>query len=261
MTPSPRPRNAGERLIPKNGRYLVALLVGSPADRARELRDKLAADRGILVQYHVEYTHGHASRTHFKTIPADVDLVLVVITQTSHDLTAKAVALARRAETLEGRSIPVVRVSHKWTTLCNNLTTRFRIMKSAPLPLNVTSVAYFRKPPESVISGATPAPKVEIPAPAVSVVPAAPAAPPVAPAAAPSPADVLAAEMELRRKFLRTDTLALIRELQARLPLAGVRSILISQGDVSFDTAPVSSPKAPTEPRPGLALVGGQPTP
>jgi hypothetical protein len=243
-----KPKNRIERLIPKNGRFLVAMMVGAPADRARELRDKLAESRGILVQYHVEYAHGGGMRGGFKTIPKDVDLVLAVISQSSHALSEKAEKLARRVTTEEGRSIPTVRVSHKWTILCRNLYQRFRIGMCEPLPLHVTSTAYFRKPAE-----------VEPDMPITEEMEAALAPPPPPEAfepVGPSIAQIRAAEMELRHKFMRLDTLALIRELQARLPLAGMKSILISPTDVSYDTHPTTSPKAPTEPRAALSVVG-----
>lgn len=259
-----------EHLTPKNGRFLVAMLVGAPADRAREIRDKLAAERGILAQYHLDYesTRDFA----MPRIPADVDLILLITSQLGHAKEERVLKLRHRYEREhDGARVPVVRVTHKWSRISTSLYVRFGIKRCEPLPLAVTSTAYFRAPPKRAIEpevAAAPASVVSAPTPPIEF-PAKPAATlAVAPPPAPEPAAAVTAladdaaravaEGDLRRKFLRMDTLALLRELQARIPLVGARSILISATDVSFDFVPVASRSAPTEPRNGLGVIGAE---
>jgi hypothetical protein len=195
-----------KRLTPKNGRFLVCLMAGAPADRARELRDILAERRGVLVKYHRDYEHDRAFQ---RPIPKDVDFVIVVKSQMGHAIEGLTVKAGKTA------GIPVVRTSHKFTALDMALRTRFDIQKAPPLPLEVSSTAYLRVADE-------PAQVIELPPEPVAA----------APVPEPAPLD------ELRRAVMEKDTLVLIRELQARLPSLGATALLIEPTRVEFQTEP-----------------------
>jgi hypothetical protein len=124
-------------LQPKNGRWLVALIAGAPADRARELRDKLSGIRGILAKHHWDYEKKHDFQG---SIPTDVDFVLIIKSQLGHANEDRVVAACQRA------GVPFIRTSHKWVNIDQNLRLKFGIHKAEPLPLSIRSFTPFLEP-------------------------------------------------------------------------------------------------------------------
>lgn len=272
-----------QQLTPKNGKYLVAMMVGGFPDRARELRDGLAKHRGIFVQHHVDpqRTSGFLKAPR---LPEDVDLVLMIKSQMDDAQKRRLDALLERYEREHGVALPVVMTEHKWTAISQHLQARFGISQSPPLPDELLFSPYFKAPHEheqrraeelrvplaamARIRESKPEPEPRLdprvkiqrapepPAPPVAEAPPLPppAPEPVAPvpppAAGPDPVQV---EQGLRREYLQTDTLALIRELQARLPLTGIRSIQISADKVTVEMAPLERAS------PSLTLVTTKP--
>jgi hypothetical protein len=223
---------------PKNGSYMVILLAGGPADRARELRNAFAEKRGALVKYHLDYDR---VREFQRAIPPDVDLVIVVKTMIGHPAHSLVIASCRKA------GVPIVRTTHKWTNINTTLHYHFGPLPGAvrPLPLNITSVAYLRNPEGDPQPEVKPAPE------AARVVQQ------IAQAVNP---EIERAERDLRRARLdmaRKDTVTLIRELQARLAQIGPEaSCLIDQREVTFYTGkPPPVAHGETPPAPPLALV------
>lgn len=212
----PEKKHAGETIVPKNGRYIVAMLVGGPADRAREIRDTLADKRGILCQYHLDYEKDKAFDV--AKIPDDVDLVIILRTQLGHSKEAKFLTAVSRYRRENGTPVPVIRTSHKFSVMDNALRQRFGIGKTERLPENVISTAYFKKPREEVKVEPEPATKIEF-------------TPPPPPPVITSPS-----EDEIRAKFLTMDTLALFREVQLRLHSTGMGPVLISAQEITIST-------------------------
>lgn len=276
-------------LVPKNGRYLVAMLVGAFPDRARELRDGLAKHRGIYVQHHIDPQRGPRALK-MARLPEDVDLAIVILSQQDDGLSNRFKMLLERYRIQHGTELPVIRCEHKWTALSVQLQNRYGISQCPPLPDDLLRAPYFKAPherpkreeelriplakmarfkepepeprldPKVYLPPAPPPPPAPLPPPAVveEVKVAEPPAPalvvpePVAPSPAPDPVQ---AEQDLRRRFLRTDTLALIRELQARMPLAGIKSMLVTATDIQMEMAPIQSLKSPAEERSPLSAV------
>lgn len=213
---------------PRNGRYLVALMAGAPADRARELRDRMAKTRGILVQYHLDYEKPAEFKiTH---IPEDVDLVIIIKSQLGHSNEAHVLAAVDRwdREHPGGQSMPLIKTTHKWANIDQLLHKRFGIAKTASLPLSVTSTAYFKPPKAEPMPTPTPPPAV----PPSLTPPQAPPEPMVERRRPPT------AE-ELQVRFLHQDTMALVLELRARMAMIGVNNMLISPEEIVFNTNPV----------------------
>lgn len=147
------PTNRKHHLAPKNGRYLVAMMVGAPADRARELRDRLAESRGMLVQYHLDYEKEKVFG--IEQIPESVDLVIYIKSQLGHSKEARVdKAVTRWLREHGGKKIPVIKTTHKWASLDQALRVRFGIGATEPLPLEVTSTAYFKPPKAAVLEEA-----------------------------------------------------------------------------------------------------------
>lgn len=116
------------QIKPKNGKWLVALIAGAPADRARELRDKLAAARGILAKHHWDYER----KSNFSgDVPAEVDLVLIIKSQIGHSNQDRVLLACKKAH------VPFVRTTHKWISIDHILRIRFAISKVDPLPIEI----------------------------------------------------------------------------------------------------------------------------
>lgn len=148
-------------LVPKNGRYLVGMMVGGPADRARELRDRLAESRGILIQYHLDYEKAKAFG--IDRLPEDIDFILYIKSQMGHANESQFnKAITKWVREHGGTKIPLIKTSHKWVNIDMALRKRFAIGVRDPLPLEVISTAYFRTPKAAVIE-APKAPVVEAP--------------------------------------------------------------------------------------------------
>lgn len=132
---------------PKNGRWFVVLMVGAPSDRARELRDRLAQTRGILVQYHFDYEKPNQFKIH--RIPECVDFVIFIKSQLGHPPEARVLnAIKAWPREHGGEKMPYIKTSHKWSNLDQVLRSRFNLSKAEPLPIEVTSTAYFKAPKE-----------------------------------------------------------------------------------------------------------------
>jgi hypothetical protein len=98
----------------KNGRYRVALLVGTPADLARKLREKLGRQRGVLAKHHWEAGRVESND---RPIPKDVDIVIIFTDFLSHTGYYKVVQKAKEAGV---RVIRTVTKSAKMYAALNN---------------------------------------------------------------------------------------------------------------------------------------------
>lgn len=114
---------------PKNGQYHVALLVGGPADIARELRERLARERGVLVKYHMEWKRPRAFQSPIKR---DVDVVIILTDMLGHPDEALVVKTAKSA------GVPFIRTQRKWATLGSALSARGIGPSNALVPPQVT---------------------------------------------------------------------------------------------------------------------------
>lgn len=199
---------------PRNGKWVVAMLAGGPADRARELRDKLAKDRGILVRYHLDYDKQNDFQ--IDRIPDDVDFVIIIKSQLGHANEHNVRTAIKRSERERGTRIAWMRTTHKWASMTQGLW--MRGLKTAdPLPLAVSSTEYFGK--------------VRLDAPAAE-----PEPPKYVRAATPAPEPGPALYHSALADYSRFDTLALLRELQARLDTLGTHSIMITALSIEFGT-------------------------
>lgn len=85
-----------------------ALLVGGPADLAREIAQKLRRDFGVELVGHWE---AGRSRSYVNgVLPHDADSVVILYEIMGHDAHDKAAALARAV------GVPCARISRKWST-------------------------------------------------------------------------------------------------------------------------------------------------
>jgi hypothetical protein len=187
-----------QNLKPKNGKYLVALIAGAPADRARELRDFLASRRGILAQYHWDYEKPNQ----FGRVPEDVDVVFIIKSQLGHSLEGRVVG------SCESQGIPYIRTIHKWTIFDSAVRQRLddETWGKKSLPPEISSTAYFKEP------------KCEVPREAEP----------------PKYVRELPAEDKLAKLFAQKDTMSLIMELQGRMVALGVDSLLLTQTEVTL---------------------------
>lgn len=203
-----------------NGKYPVALMAGAPADRAREIRDKLAKERGILVRYHLDYEKGMG----IDRLPDDVDFVLIIKSQLGHSAEAQVRNAIIRSQRERKIVIPFIRTQHKWTRLDGILRVRFSDYGKKALPLEVTSTAYFQKVKEETAH--EPEPPKTIRTPEVVKVPDREIAEILRDANA-------AAD---RAAWAGFDTVTLVRELQARMISLGATSLLVTPTSIEFGT-------------------------
>lgn len=94
----------GERIKPKNGRYLVALLASGTPDQKEKLRAQWKNERGIWLQYHWEQMRmRHWQRSNVQT---DVDVVLHLSGWTDH----RQKALIENAADRANPQVPVFNI-------------------------------------------------------------------------------------------------------------------------------------------------------
>lgn len=234
------PRNVVP-LPKRNGRYPVMLLAGGPADRARELRDRLGSTRGILIRYHLDYDRVFR----IDRIPDDVDLILLLKSMCSHSNEAVLRDAIDRSARERKEPIPFIRAVHKFTHIDSAIRGRFSGYGKAELPLEVMSTAYFQKIHEAPEEKEPEPPKYTR-----TIVPI--AKPEVVPAAPSHLASLLADANEAaeRTKWLRFDTATMLRELQSRMVALGMHSALITPTSIEFGTSPAAAkvmPEIPAE--------------
>jgi hypothetical protein len=95
---------------PRNGEKYVVMIAGGHGDMYRDLRRTLEASRPAVVPYHAERMKDFG-----KPIPADVDLIVILINYCGHGKSEKIVEQAKT------RGIPVLPSTHKWAQLSMRL--------------------------------------------------------------------------------------------------------------------------------------------
>lgn len=210
---------------PKNGHHYVALIAGGPEDRAREIRDLLAVNAGIVAPYHLPYDK---PASFSRPIPKDVDLILAVKSQIGHSERNKVRAAAKRL------GLVWFETTHKWSAIYQHLW-RFgiRVKAKADLPVEVTSTTYLREPP--------PAEEAPLATPPVAAVPSSRGseAPESVPALPPKPpADP---EPPLHPGLMRAspETVWLVAELQRRIASGaeGIGTVMITANEITISKA------------------------
>lgn len=107
---------------PKNGKWLVAVLVGGPGDVAREFGAKCAL-HGVEVRYHWPTDKRLPTQ-----IPVDVDAV-VLLREFAPEAVTKAIALAA-----EKAGVVAIRTQRKWAAAWIALRDRLNVAEAPPIP-------------------------------------------------------------------------------------------------------------------------------
>lgn len=110
-------------VVPKNGKFIVAMMVGGPADIYKEIRDRLNEKMGIHMPYHVEYQKVRQFQN--AAIKKDVDVVVFIKSQIGH---AFGEILTDK---LKGTGVRLIRTQHKWSTMSSIL--KFHIDQREPV--------------------------------------------------------------------------------------------------------------------------------
>lgn len=211
-------------LVPRNGKWFVALIVGCPADRYRDVRRHLAEKFGISAPYHVE--DKDAPRSSSLAISPDVDFALIMGDFIGHD----GQTVIRRA--LRNAGLPAFFADSR-TSKLSQVIYRYRLHGRA-LPLEVQTSLIHRG------TGLTPT-EVTQPLPVVpsATIPDQTSLPltPESQSATIAHVDpVDAPEIILTSKALQYVTL-FAHEIRLRLKEAGLKTVMIAADDVSMEFA------------------------
>lgn len=210
---------------PKNGQWFVAMIVGCPEDRYRDVRRNLAEKAGIAAPYHIE--DKDAKRSADMHPSADVDFALIMA-----DFIGHQGALITRAA-LRKAGVPAMLADSRWSKL-RNVLYRFNL-NGRELPLAVQTSLINRG------TGFGPTPIHSEPTPALHAVQEPipdPGCPPWREPPDMPPAS--ATEDIVETGVLRTPKAAqfvalFAQEIRLRMAEAGLKTVMISAEDVALE--------------------------
>lgn len=111
----------------KNDRYRVVLLAGGPRDLAREIRSRLAQQRGMYVKYHWP---ADKPNQWDRDIPVDVDLVIFLKDFASHSQQSNLVPKCKAS------GIRWIRTQRKWAAM-SGIMAQHGLLSSPPIPFDI----------------------------------------------------------------------------------------------------------------------------
>jgi hypothetical protein len=195
---------------PKNGHWRIALIVGCPADRYRDVRRTLAERAGIAAPYHIENTRAE----HYTRMRPSQDLDVAFIMT---DFIGHTVAISIR-KALRRAGVPTLLAHSSWARM-RTVLYRYHLVARGVLPLAVqTSLIERGEGFEPTIDETAEPPQQ--PEPRLIVLPAVVETPPTTHLLASSDAQLVA---------------IFAQEIRLRLTGAGLNGVLITQTGINFD--------------------------